>query len=224
MAKSKYQAKAKTEIKQQQKGKKQKYYDEEISQKKTTNNAFVFFVGFIVIVGFGIVGVGNLLDSQDDEVLINELSYTYAGDSNDQSSSPSGYKTPISLTTIDGAEIILADYAGKTVILYFHYISCYYCIDNGLNLKTVLEEYSSDQVFVVAIDVQISESASDIREWASDNEYTWQNVRDTDYSLSSKYSVTGTPSTVFLDAQGVYKTKLVGLASKDDIRNAINLI
>ncbi|WP_371805536.1 TlpA family protein disulfide reductase [Candidatus Lokiarchaeum ossiferum] len=221
MAKSKYQIKAKTEIKQKQSGKKHTYYDEELSKKKN-NSPFVFFIGFIVIIGLGIVGVGKLLDSQNNDELVNSITYTYTGDSTEVSSSPSGYKTPLSLSTIDGSVIELADNAGKVVVLYFHYISCYYCEENGQNLKTVMGEYSSDEVLIIAIDVQISESVADIQQWASENEYTWSNVRDTDYSLASKYSVSGTPSMVFLGKDGSYSQKLVGLNSADNMRSAID--
>lgn len=223
MAKSKYQIKAKTEIKQKQSGKKHTYYDEELSKKKT-NSPFVFFIGFIIIIGLGVVGVGSLLDSQSNDDLVNEIIYTYTGESNDVSSSPSGYQTPLSLSTIEGDVIKLADNAGKVVILYFHYITCYYCEENGQNLKTIMGEYSSDEVLIVAIDVQISESVADISEWAAENGYTWSNVRDTDYSLASKYSVTGTPSMVFLGKDGSYSNKLVGLNSAENMRAAIDIL
>ncbi len=223
MAKSKFQVKAKAEIQYKKTGTKHKYYDEDIPQKKG-NNAFVFFIGFIVIVGLGIMGVGSLLDSQNEEGLSNDITYTYTGDSADESSSTSGYKTPISLATIDGNVIDLEDHAGKIVVLYFHYISCYYCQDNGQNLKTVMSEYTSNELIVIAIDVQISESAEDIRTWALENGYSWSNVRDTDYYLSSRYSVTGTPATVFLGKDGTYSTTLFGLSSAESMRSSIKVL
>ncbi len=213
MAKSKFQIKAKAEIQHKKTGTKHKYYDEDIPKKKS-NNAFVFFIGFIVIIGLGIMGVGSLLDSQNEEGLSNAITYTYTGDSSEQTS----------LTTIDGTTLDLADYAGKVVVLYFHYISCYYCEDNGKNLKTVMGEYSNDELVVIAIDVQASETASDIRVWAAENGYTWSNVRDTDHSLLSKYSITGTPATVFLGKDGAYSTKLVGLSTADNMRSAIDAL
>jgi peroxiredoxin len=192
-----------------------------MAKKKTT---LAFLVGFIVIVGLGFVGFGKFLDSQAGETPLGELVDINIDDSSNSSlpSSPAEYKTNLTLITINETEITLSDYAGKVIILYFHFIDCPYCVDNGKNLNAVMGEYSSDDLFVVAIDVIASENAELIQEWASEMNYTWTNVHDKNFDLSIRYGITATPTMFVLDQNGKYSRKFIGITPKENIRKVID--
>ena len=68
MAKSKYQLKAKVNVKNKvsaNKKKRPQYYDENLPTKKKSSSYAVFII-FIFIIAGGIIGVGSILDKMDE--------------------------------------------------------------------------------------------------------------------------------------------------------------
>ena len=220
MGKSKFQAKAKENISRKTASgtSRPKYYDEEINPKKSSGFA-IFFIVIIVITG-GVIGIGSLIDNKADELNENP---NYSVDTNTYESDPeTGYKTDLDLTTIDGTIIHLADYKGKVVVFYFNFLSCSACKQHSPNLQTASESYSSDQLLIISINVGNSDTVEYIQEWADEHGYTWENVKDTDYSLSSRFGSQYVPHTVYFAKDGSVGTTNTGVQSVEEIKNTIN--
>ncbi len=219
MGKSKFQAKVKENMNRKSaSGSRQKYYDEEINPKKSSSFA-IFFIVIILIAG-GVIGIGSLIDNKAEDLNENP---NYTEDTNTYESDPeTGYKTDLDLTTIDGTNIHLADYEGKVVVFYFNYISCSACKQHSPNLQTASESYSSDQLLIISINVQASDTVEAIQEYVDENGYTWENMKDTDFSLSSRFGSQYVPHTVYFEKDGSVGTTHTGAQSVEEIKNNIN--
>ena len=219
MGKSKFQAKVKENMNRKSaSGTRSKYYDEEITPKKSSGFA-IFFVVIILIAG-GVVGIGSLLDNNAPALNENP---NYTVDTNTYAEDPeTGYKTDIDLTTIDGKIISLADYEGKVVVLYFNYIKCPACSQYSPNLQTASELYSSNQILIISVNVMASDTVEAIQEYVDDHGYTWENMKDTDYSLSSRFGSQYVPHTAYLAKDGSLGTTHTGVQTVEEIQSNIN--
>ena len=219
MGKSKFQAKAKENINRKTaSGSRPKYYDEDINPKKSSG--FAIFIIIIIVIAGGVVGIGSLIDNKANDLNENP---NYSVDNNTYESDPeTGYKTDLDLTTIDGTIIHLADNEGKVVVFYFNYINCPSCKQHAPNLQTASESYSSDQLLIISINVMASDTEESIQEYVDENGYTWENMKDTDYSLSSRFGSQYVPHTVYFAKDGSVGTTHTGAQTVEEIKNNIN--
>jgi len=219
MGKSKFQVKVKENLNRKSaSGTRAKYYDEDITPKKSSGFAIFFIV--IILVAGGVVGIGSILDNTAEDVNENP---NYQVDTNTYTDDPeTGYKTDLDITTIDGSIIHLADYAGKVVVLYFNYIKCPACTQHSPNLQTASELYSSNQILIISVNVMASDTEEAIQEYVDENGYTWENMKDTDFSLSSRFGSQYVPHTAYLAKDGSLGTTHTGVQTIEEIQGNIN--
>ncbi|MHA1583861.1 MAG: TlpA family protein disulfide reductase [Promethearchaeota archaeon] len=228
MTGSKFQNRAKTNIKQKKTKQRVRYYDEKISKNKSKSYGPAIFIGLIVILAGSIWGIGSLIQNSANSPGANDTQQSnpyYTSTSTTTTTEViSGYQTPLTLTTITGDSIKLADYSGKVVILYFHYLACSACKTFDPYLNYAVNQYTSDQVITIAITVNPSDTVAQLTTWAEDGGYTWSQVRDTDYSLAAnpKFTAQYTPTTVYLDKNGNVGVRHVGAQAANDIMENIN--
>lgn len=202
-----------------------KYYDEKIRPQKNKGSFPVIFIGIILVLGFGVFGIGKLIEfgtnpSPTGQTNENTFYQDNTGTFSDETGS-STYLTPISITDIDGNTYNLADYEGQVVILYFHFLDCSYCHYHAPNLAEAMGSFSNSQLLVLSISVNPADSVGDLLGWANDGGYTWPIIRDTDSSLASRFRAVSTPMTVYLDPTGAGTTQN-GVQSTTDITTMIN--
>jgi peroxiredoxin len=219
MGKSKFQTKVKENLNQKSaSGSRRKYYDEEITPKKSSG--FAIFLMVIILGAGGVVGIGSLLDNAAEDLNENP---NYSVDTNTYTEDPeTGYKTDLDITTLDGTIIHLADYEGKVVILYFNYIKCPACTQHSPNLQAASALYSSNQILIISVNVMAFDSVESIQEHVDDHGYTWENMKDTDFSLSSRFGSQYVPHTAYLAKDGSLGTTHTGVQSVEEIQNNIN--
>lgn len=228
MGKSKFQVNAQQKVKSKSAGKSRpQYYDEKIktssqAPSRMSLKSLVLVIGLVAIIGGGIFGVGNLLDNQfnPDNSETNPNYREFIGGSSEVLGE-SGYKMDISITDIDGTVINLADHAGKVVILYFHFLNCPPCGVNSPNLKAAMGSYNSSEIFGISISVKLEDSPALLKNWKTEGGYGWELVRDTDYSLSSRFGASATPHMVFLGKDGAIEQSRTGITSVSDYESII---
>ncbi len=217
---SKYQTNAKKNIAKKTSKSRPKYYDETISNKKGGSGSapYAIFIFFILIIAGGIFGVGSLLDQKADAGDSNLNTFFTSTTTSTPTETISGtYKTPISMTTIEGESISLADHEGKVVILYFHYLDCSACTYHSPFLSSAQAQYLSSEVLIIAITVDPNDSPDDLHDWASDGGYSFKLVRDTDYSLASQFGAQYTPHTIYIAPDGDSSLRQTGAEAEADI-------
>ena len=171
-----------------------------------------------MIIAGGVFGVGSLLDKKAEAGDTN-LNTFYTSSTSTTTTEPisTSYKTPITITTIEGEVISLADHEGKVIILYFHYLGCSACTYHSPFLSLAQTQYSSADLLVFAISVDPNDSPDDLREWASDGGYAFELVRDTDFSLSSEFGAQYTPHTIYIGPDGDSSLRHTGAQTEESI-------
>ncbi|UCE36328.1 MAG: TlpA family protein disulfide reductase [Thermoplasmata archaeon] len=116
-----------------------------------------------------------------------------------------GEKAPnFNLKSIDGEEIKLSDNFGKVIILDIMTTTCPPCISEMEHLKGVYNRYPSEELVIMTISIDNSDSNEDLstfREKYGDN---WTFARDTD-DVENKYNVRYTPTIVIIDREGIIR-------------------
>ncbi len=222
---SKYQTKAKANInKKKTTGKtKHRYYDE-VSSKNTSHAKFptVFFV-IIAVIGIGVFGLGRILENatrESDDLDKNENVF-YQENQEIEDFDDNGYEYALTITDINGIDYHLADYSGKIVVLYFHFLSCSACKSHSPNLAQVANQAEYSDVTVFSISVSPNDQTSELQEWKDSHDYPFVVVRDTDYTLGSIFKAQYTPHTVYLDPNG-QPTTHTGAQSVSEIQEMIS--
>ena len=223
---SKYQDKAKQNLnlKKTNQLHRPKYYDEKIKSKSSKNSVPVFFLVGIIILGFGIYGIGKVLENSfnpDSEIGESaNINSNFNEDNIIDYENSGSYLTSLQIIDVDGKAYNLADYQGKIVILYFHFLECYYCTEHSPNLANAYESYNSGEVTIFAISVAAEDSASALKTWKTTNAYPFILVKDNDYKLSSTFSAQYTPHMVYLDPNGNQQSN-TGLQEISEITQTI---
>lgn len=115
-----------------------------------------------------------------------------------------GEKAPdFQLAGLDGAQLQLADLHGSPAVLVFWTAWCPVCKEEAPHINALAAKYEPQGVRVVGINIQDSPARTEggIRDFG----IKYQVVRDTDAGVTRRYKVTGTPTVIFLDRNGVVR-------------------
>jgi len=122
----------------------------------------------------------------------------------------SGNLQAFSLTDLDGNVLRSSDLRGKVVVLDFMATWCGPCETQMSSLKVIWEKYG-DNVHLISVDVDPSESANALKVYMQRFPYaTWRWTRDT-ANLSNSYEVAAIPTIVIMDRNGYTRFRHVGV-------------
>jgi peroxiredoxin len=107
------------------------------------------------------------------------------------------------LKKTDGGRVSLADMRGKPAVIVFWSAWCSSCKEEAPRINALAAEYERKGVRVLGIDIKDSaaRTESGIREFG----IRYAVARDPDASVAHAYQVTGTPTIVFLDREGIVR-------------------
>jgi len=120
-------------------------------------------------------------------------------------------------TDLDGTPRSLADYRGKVVLLDFWYRGCGWCVRSFPQLKQLVADFK-DQDFVL-LGVNSDRNLDDARFVIEAAELPYETIKNGErpksreeesQEISAKYNITGFPTLVILDADGVVRLIHVG--------------
>ena len=124
---------------------------------------------------------------------------------------------------INGGVVSLSGLRGNVVVLDFMATWCGPCESQIQNLVQIKNEYVGQGVTFVSIDVDTSESASELLAFKNELGATWQFALDMDGMGSNPaYMATSIPTMVFIDREGHIAYRDVGLMSVTELRNTID--
>jgi peroxiredoxin len=109
-----------------------------------------------------------------------------------------------SVTGTEGENFTLSENSGKVILLDLMSTTCPACVSEMKHLKELFGRYSEDEVVIITIDVQRSDSNSDLRAFKSKYGDNWTFARDTS-DVANKYNVNYTPTTVIIDKEGIIR-------------------
>lgn len=166
---------------------------------------FVARLLVILLLGIALLTTGGCLGGRN---------FTAAGDPSQTAGEPSvgaavGSIAPeFALLALDGSTVRLSDLRGKAVVLNFWATWCPPCRNEMPVLQKAYEKYRDEGVAFLGIDVK--ESEAEVLQFVRKGGYGWTFLLDTSGRVSSSYRVSGIPTTVFIDLEGIIRDIHVG--------------
>jgi cytochrome c biogenesis protein CcmG/thiol:disulfide interchange protein DsbE len=118
-----------------------------------------------------------------------------------------------SLDDTSGQRIKLSDLRGHPVVINFWASWCPPCRQELPALQSAYQRFHDQGVILLGVNVR--ESAEAVQNFAPQFGLTFPLLLDQDGAVSERYQVRGTPTTVFLDAEGIVRARHVGPLTED---------
>ncbi|KXA95300.1 hypothetical protein AKJ40_01260 [candidate division MSBL1 archaeon SCGC-AAA259M10] len=174
-----------------------------IEQKDGTLNKMYLVIFVYIIVGLVVLGF-VLTQSNQNENSVNEIGTKI------------GKKAPdFTVQTIRGDYIELANLQGEIVILDFMATWCPPCRREILHLKEVYSNKSYENLRIISIDIDASESIDELTTFKEAYKINWILARGP--SLGEKYKISSIPTIYILNEHGNIYYKNVGVTSASEI-------
>ncbi len=118
------------------------------------------------------------------------------------------------LPGLNGLDVTLSSFQGKTVLLNFWATWCPPCRAEMPSMEIMYGVFQNEEFEILAIDLQESEKT--VRNFVDDNEYTFQILLDTNGRVGSLYGARSIPTTYLIDENGLALGFIVGSREWDD--------
>lgn len=131
--------------------------------------------------------------------------------------------TDFVVTDMDGNAVKLSDYFGKPIIINFWATWCGPCKSELPAFDDAYKEYGEDITFLM---VNLTDGRRDtvdsVKEFVSENEYSFPVYFDTEFDGSNAYKVSSIPLTVLIDKNGNLYGSHLGAMSESTLGEYIN--
>jgi peroxiredoxin len=118
------------------------------------------------------------------------------------------------LPSLSGESIHLEDYRGKVVLLNFWATWCAPCRLEMPTFQSRYEDYADDMIVVA---VNNAEDPEDVRAFVDEFELTFEVLLDPESEVQYLYKVSGYPTTLLIDPEGIIRVRHIGLISDDQL-------
>jgi len=120
------------------------------------------------------------------------------------------------------ADISMANYKGKPLVINFWNSTCVPCMDEASLLQQEWSRLQPQGVTFIGIDFQ--DITSDGLSFLHKYGITYPNVMDTTGSTAIDFGVSGTPETLFINSQGVVVSRVSGELTQQTLQQNLQLI
>jgi len=135
----------------------------------------------------------------------------------------SSYAPDFTLQTINGETVSLSDFRGKPVMLTFWAINCAACQSQISYTQAFYDEWSSETVAVLTINV--GDSIPAVQDYITSHGITYPVLLDQQRTVARTYGIPGVPVTFLIDSEGIMKAYKIGpLQSQEEMENALTSV
>lgn len=134
-----------------------------------------------------------------------------------------GTKAPdFTLKALDGKQVKLSDYKGKPVIINFWASWCPACKAEMPDFEKTYQAYKDKGLVILAVDV--GEPVVSVESFRQKYNLTFPILIDENSRVTRLYQVIPLPSTYFVDAQGVIRSKGLSQLLPDQLKQHLSKI
>ena len=112
------------------------------------------------------------------------------------------------LKDLDGNNVALSSYNGKTVLLSFWATWCSPCREEMDSMQLLYEKYNSLGFEIIAVNLQ--ESRDIVNSYIEKNGYTFKVLLDTHGTSWQSYGTNGIPTNYIIDSDGMVLARTIG--------------
>jgi thiol-disulfide isomerase/thioredoxin len=123
------------------------------------------------------------------------------------------------LVDLEGNQISLGDFRGKTVFVNFWTTWCPPCRAEMPEIEAIHQEYKDKDVVVIGIAIMEPEDV--VRQYVEQGSYSWTFVLDDSGKVASDYRVTVIPTSFFIDQAGIIQAANIGGMAKQAMENKL---
>ncbi len=116
------------------------------------------------------------------------------------------------LADLDGNQVSLSDFRGKTVFINFWATWCPPCREEMPAIEALYQQYKDKDVVVLGVD--ILETEGEVRQFVEEGGYSWTFVMDTTGEVTASYQVGAIPTSFFIDKEGIIRVIQIGAMTK----------
>lgn len=121
-----------------------------------------------------------------------------------------------------GEKTMLSSRFGKPIVINFWATWCGPCKTELPDFDEAYKKYGGEVEFMM---VNLTDGSRDtvksVKKFVSDNGYTFPVYFDTEYSGANAYEVYSVPMTVFVNSDGTWEKRKIGVISEEDLTNSI---
>ncbi len=133
------------------------------------------------------------------------------------------YAPDFTLKNTNGESVSLSDFRGKPVILTFWKINCAACQFQIPYTQAFYNEWSSDTIAVLTVNV--GDSASAVQNYVTSFGITYPILLDPQGKIAQTYGIPGVPVTFLIDSEGIMKAYKIGaFQSREEIESALESV
>lgn len=190
---------------------------------KQSVKAIIWAIAIVLVLGGAYIGYRLLKENYDRNQHMSSQTASVPSSQTASSVIKTSQTADFTVYDADGNEVTLSSKFGKPIVLNFWATWCGPCRAELPDFNKVNEELGDNvQFFMVNVDDPGTES--DVKNFLTENGYTFPVYYDTDYDGISAYNVTGIPVTYFINADGQLAATQRGTISEDKLRANIDKI
>ena len=187
-----------------------------ISLKRNLSHYGRVVLGLLAVVLLGLLLAiqGCATSAQDTGRSGQEGSGTTGSKSSELAPTPEIGRLAPSFTLVDleGNQVALSDFRGKTVFLNFWATWCPPCRAEMPEIEAVYQQYKGKGVVVIGVDILESESV--VHQYVQQGGYSWTFVLDTTGEVAANYQIAAIPTSFFIDREGIIQAVNIGAMTK----------
>jgi peroxiredoxin len=125
------------------------------------------------------------------------------------------------LTTLDGKQVSLSQFRGKPVMLNFWYSTCPGCLAEIPGMQRFYSAQQGAGKDFVILGVNSVDNAQTAQQFTQQNGLTYSLALDNNQQVATLYHLTATPTSYFIDRQGIIRSVVVGPVDESTLQQDV---